>query len=865
MLAGRAAELELALAHVGQAHPVLIGGEAGVGKTALLEACVATLEADGFECVRVVGVAGAREFPLAALAHLLPAEPGQLAPGTDTLVALAARAVARLTAAPGSGTVLVLDDAQHLDDLSLQVVTAARATGRVRVIATARTTETLPDSVRALGVSPGVRLELQRLSRRETAEAVAAIVGGLVDEATCERIHQATDGLPLAVSELVRAAVHRGALQRQHGLWVWNPAVAVDAHLGRLLGYAVDDLGPAERHALDLLCIAEHLPIDLVRAIASTADLYAMEAARVVRASPRLGWVVPGHPLLRDAALQAVTPLRLQALAAELVPHLLRSAERDAELERRAVVLACRFEVPIDPDRVVRWAQWARGRGVGRWMPEVAARAWSERPSALTGLAHGDALVQLACFSEADAVFAAAAGYDADPGVQVLLALSHGALLRHELLRPDEADALLAHSRELSESAALQLDLDAVAVNDLARAGEMAPAIALWRSTITSPRTGETDGGLYRLTWPAVIALTLGGHVAEGEHAHLVSRSLRESSGHRHPLVASMAEVWWCITATLAGAAGRVRPLVRRRYDKAVATSNSLLHPIWALPYAMDLMLQADLDGAERVAYEAMQVPPGLDEVRVLARYLMMRIRYLQGRPVEALAFSDEVEQGGAPTFQAHATWLVAARLQAAALDGDAQARRALLEAADTTLRLGQVVPAAYLYFDAMVADVSLECAAILATMAADSDAPVVQVVARFAAARAARDPQASLTVATAAEADGLRAFAVAAARDAVRLAGRGAAAAVAQETLSSLLTRSTGLADPSPTAASMLGLSPRELEVARAAARGRTDKEIAEAFVVSVRTVNAQLRSVYAKLGVDGRKALRDVPGLLE
>ncbi|HAP77417.1 MAG TPA: LuxR family transcriptional regulator, partial [Acidimicrobiaceae bacterium] len=124
---------------------------------------------------------------------------------------------------------------------------------------------------------------------------------------------------------------------------------------------------------------------------------------------------------------------------------------------------------------------------------------------------------------------------------------------------------------------------------------------------------------------------------------------------------------------------------------------------------------------------------------------------------------------------------------------------------------------------------------------------------------------QASLTVATAAEADGLRAFAVAAARDAVRLAGRGAAAAVAQETLSSLLTRSTGLADPSPTAASMLGLSPRELEVARAAARGRTDKEIAEAFVVSVRTVNAQLRSVYAKLGVDGRKALRDVPGLLE
>jgi DNA-binding CsgD family transcriptional regulator len=51
--------------------------------------------------------------------------------------------------------------------------------------------------------------------------------------------------------------------------------------------------------------------------------------------------------------------------------------------------------------------------------------------------------------------------------------------------------------------------------------------------------------------------------------------------------------------------------------------------------------------------------------------------------------------------------------------------------------------------------------------------------------------------------------------------------------------------------------LSPREEEVARLAARGQTNREIAEALVLSPRTVQDHVANAMRKLGVESRKAL--------
>jgi non-specific serine/threonine protein kinase len=53
-----------------------------------------------------------------------------------------------------------------------------------------------------------------------------------------------------------------------------------------------------------------------------------------------------------------------------------------------------------------------------------------------------------------------------------------------------------------------------------------------------------------------------------------------------------------------------------------------------------------------------------------------------------------------------------------------------------------------------------------------------------------------------------------------------------------------------------LAGLTPAELEVLRLLAHGRTTKEIAEALVVAVSTVDRHLTHIYTKLGVRNRAA---------
>ena len=52
-------------------------------------------------------------------------------------------------------------------------------------------------------------------------------------------------------------------------------------------------------------------------------------------------------------------------------------------------------------------------------------------------------------------------------------------------------------------------------------------------------------------------------------------------------------------------------------------------------------------------------------------------------------------------------------------------------------------------------------------------------------------------------------------------------------------------------------GLTARELEVLRLVATGLSDQEVAEQLHLSPRTVNAHLRSIYARLGVRSRSAM--------
>ncbi len=58
----------------------------------------------------------------------------------------------------------------------------------------------------------------------------------------------------------------------------------------------------------------------------------------------------------------------------------------------------------------------------------------------------------------------------------------------------------------------------------------------------------------------------------------------------------------------------------------------------------------------------------------------------------------------------------------------------------------------------------------------------------------------------------------------------------------------------PSPSNPNVL--TERELEVLRLVARGLSNAQVAELLVISPRTINAHLRSIYSKLGITSRHA---------
>ncbi|HWE68710.1 MAG TPA: LuxR C-terminal-related transcriptional regulator [Acidimicrobiales bacterium] len=72
---------------------------------------------------------------------------------------------------------------------------------------------------------------------------------------------------------------------------------------------------------------------------------------------------------------------------------------------------------------------------------------------------------------------------------------------------------------------------------------------------------------------------------------------------------------------------------------------------------------------------------------------------------------------------------------------------------------------------------------------------------------------------------------------------------------------RGQGASPVRPQAARAL-LTPGELDAALRAATGRSNKQIASAMYLSVRTVENRLQRVYEKLGASGRHELLEVLG---
>ncbi|WP_262844298.1 helix-turn-helix transcriptional regulator [Sphaerisporangium corydalis] len=152
-----------------------------------------------------------------------------------------------------------------------------------------------------------------------------------------------------------------------------------------------------------------------------------------------------------------------------------------------------------------------------------------------------------------------------------------------------------------------------------------------------------------------------------------------------------------------------------------------------------------------------------------------------------------------------------------------------------------------------------------LAAVAASQDGPLATLCADHALAFVDRDGPALAEVSRRFETLGMlldAAEAAAQSSQAHASAARQASARAEGARAWVLAGRCQGARTPALQRLSAPGLTAREYEIARLAAGGLANREIATRLVVSVRTVENHLRAVYAKLGVTGRTDLGPFTG---
>src|SRR6266849_1137765 len=388
---GECARLDelLAAARRGESDALVLRGEAGMGKTALLD--YAAGQGERCTVVRAVGVESEMELPFASLHQLcLPLLEGlaQLPPSQgDALrtafglgssvrpdVFLVGLAVLTLLSdtAEAQPVICLVDDAQWLDRCSAQVLSfvARRLQAESVVVLFAERDQDQPTELAGLP-----ELVLQRLSDADARELLASSTPGRFDERVRQRIIDEARGNPLALLELPRG-VSSASLAGGFAVADSLPLVSrVEASFRR----RVDQL-PEETQRLLLLGAAEPTGDPMLLRQAAAVLGLPIEATAPAEADDLIAVgarVTFSHPLLRSAIYRAASADRRRtahrALAESIDPE--RDPDRRAWHRAHAALAPdddVALELELSADR-------ARARG-----GSAAGAAFLQRAVALT-------------------------------------------------------------------------------------------------------------------------------------------------------------------------------------------------------------------------------------------------------------------------------------------------------------------------------------------------------------------------------------------------------------------------------------------------------------------------------------------------
>ena len=826
---------------------VVVAGESGVGKTALVAAVGLELARRGRPVASIIATVTGRSLPYAALGALLPDTDEPLHPGLVT--AMLAR---RLDGPHGSDPpVLIVDDAHLLDDPSAVAVLGLVTRGAARVVLTVHSGAGAPGAVTAIWKDgPAEPIDLHPLDRAEAAELLAGLLGGPVARSTAELFWRSTHGNPLHVSELVHYGRSHQQLDDSTGVWYWRGAAAAPPRLAVLLEHRFDGISMQAAAALDIVAVGEPLTLDDLVELAGAAAVTELEDHRLIAIDRDVVTTVVrfAHQLLAAAWTRRLGSTRRREIARSLL---------DADLTTDPVLRASWILEAGAADEASATALRAGARASLLGDPTAALRmaeaAAHGDPSPESLLLVADALAELGRAADSRRAVAQAAARAHSTNDQVLVALSDAALSTWSERDPRRAfEALRAAQRRLDASGGGDIT-SAMAL--IALFGGH-PRVAL-RLADACLAAGPVPAAAARAGVVRAAALAVCDRVTEAATA--AEQLLRElpgagatpyTIGMAHALSTYVSMCQWTEHEPAIRAVPGRWPVPSPDDEPATASKVS-----WPLLEGVRTHLQGRLDVAIPWLREAVAIQrSGEGQFRSEATAGLIVALSEAGRVDEAadlLATEPPDDVALTPDLE---PWARAAVVAGRGHVG--QAAELALGAARRAASVGAVTASIWCLEDAARYGRAAEAAAVLDGLRSAIGSPLSRLRAAAIDAWAAGDAEALLAAAQFNAHHSLwgraRELAVASltAPRADSAPGRAKAVALVEQLDERLGVASMTL-DVTP-------LTRREAEVARLAARAMTDRQIAAELFVSARTVQSHLASVYRKLGIASRGDLR-------
>lgn len=849
-----------------EAEALVLTGAAGVGKTRLARECAASAEPRGYATAWVAATDAAASVPLGAFAPLLPAPRA----GADRFELLHAAAHHLAERARRRRLVLVVDDADRLDEASSALLGQLAAADELFVLATVRTGEQWPEALASLWTAGRAEcVVVGPLSRQETERLGAETLGGPLGQATLEELWRLSEGTPLVVREVLSAAREAGVLREEEGVWRHRGRLAVPAGLATVVDAGLGGLDEAETSVLEHLVVGEPLGLWLLGDLTDLDAVGRLERRGLVATRPdgTRQAVSLAHPVHREVLAARLPGARRAAIARGLADAVAGLGARRRDDVLRLGTWRLDGGGAADATLFLAAARQAAS-GFDHPLTERLARAAREAGGGgAAQLVLGRALAGQGRIAEADEALAAAgagAGGDRD---RSRAARAYAEV--HAAATGDYAGALqaLGQARErVTEPGALD-ELAAAEVAVHAHAGDAPRCLAVADAVLARP--GVTDR--VRLS---TLAASVGTRAMAGD----VARALRDADEGlallaRHaapaPLARAMVGTGRGLALLGLGRLDEAEAGCRAGYDAAVGGGVDEATGAWAVGLGAVLLerprpVQARAVLAEGVAALADADPLGLQPAAfALAATAAAMVGDVRG----ARRWLAELHADPAPGAGRFAGWTARARAWAAAADDDLAAVCAALSddggARRTTLPLVDV-PGLVDLARFGRADLA---AAGLAGVASRVDSAYVATLAAYARHAAGGDAAGLEYLSGQLAGFGADLVAAEAAVLAADLFARQGARRRSEQLAALARQRAADCEGVrSPALATLpADLTPREREVALLAAQRATSHEIARRLSVSRRTVDNHLAAVYAKLAINRRSELPRALGLAD